>query len=69
MVGVMAGNRRVIGAGCSGFTTAKRRKDGSRERVDALIHATGYRLSFPFLSAADEALHRGRDLASQRRAA
>jgi cation diffusion facilitator CzcD-associated flavoprotein CzcO len=30
--------------------------DGSRERVDALIWATGYRLSFPFLDAADVAL-------------
>lgn len=30
--------------------------DGSRERVDALIYATGYRLSFPFLSADDVAL-------------
>jgi cation diffusion facilitator CzcD-associated flavoprotein CzcO len=27
--------------------------DGSRERVDILIHATGYRLSFPFLSPED----------------
>jgi len=27
--------------------------DGSRERVDVLIHATGYRLSFPFLAHAD----------------
>lgn len=27
--------------------------DGSREKVDVLIHATGYRLSFPFLSPED----------------
>ncbi len=27
--------------------------DGSRERVDALIYATGYRLSFPFLAHED----------------
>lgn len=27
--------------------------DGSRERVDILIHATGYRLSFPFLAPED----------------
>lgn len=30
--------------------------DGSEERVDVLIHATGYRLSFPFLNPADVAL-------------
>lgn len=30
--------------------------DGSRAKVDALIYATGYRLSFPFLSAADVGL-------------
>ncbi|QMW22154.1 flavin-containing monooxygenase [Sandaracinobacteroides saxicola] len=30
--------------------------DGSRETVDVLIHATGYRLSFPFLDARDVAL-------------
>ncbi|WP_374387283.1 flavin-containing monooxygenase [Sandaracinobacter sp.] len=30
--------------------------DGSREKVDILIHATGYRLSFPFLSPEDVAL-------------
>lgn len=30
--------------------------DGSREQVDILIHATGYRLSFPFLSPSDVAL-------------
>jgi hypothetical protein len=30
--------------------------DGSRARVDVLIHATGYRLSFPFLDPADVAL-------------
>jgi cation diffusion facilitator CzcD-associated flavoprotein CzcO len=30
--------------------------DGSRAKVDALIYATGYRLSFPFMEAADVAL-------------